>query len=410
MDDETQRVSPEAGATVEPGWLIQLRWWTLAAWLVALVTSDAGAVGYALIGGAAASNLALHALRGRLGSARLTGAVLVLDALLLTGLLHASGGPMNPFTALYFVYITMAAVLLSRVWIVALLLVSLAGYGALFLLAEPSHHAGHGMAAHLRGMWIAFGITAFLVALFVTRLRGLVARRDAALAEARDREARTRRVAALSGLASGAAHELGTPLGTIALTAGELERSLADVDLPHAARGDLRLIREEVARCRSILAGLAHVAGDVPGEALAEVALGELVDGALSRVDASRVSMNIASDEVARLPAAAVQVALRNLLQNALDAGDGAVELRGAVEGGQVRLEVRDHGRGMSEEALRRATEPFYSTKAEHEGTGLGLFLVDAVAEQLGGRLELDSSPGRGTTARLVLPQGIVAR
>lgn len=392
-------------ATVDADWLIQLRWWILAALVVVVLNGEPGVPAYGLLATFALSNAVLMGVRSRLADPRAVGGVLVLDVALLTALLHVTGGPMNPFTALYFVSITMAAVLLSPRWIAALLVASLLGYGSLFLLDDGHAHNHGGMQAHLRGMWVAFGVVALLVALFVTRLRRQIAARDEELAETKEREARSRRVAALTSLAAGATHELGTPVGTIALAAGELEEALRDA--PDEVRADVQLIREEVARCRAILGQLSTVAGELPGEATREVTLGEIVDGAVARLPEARIEANVARASVLHLPPAALELALRNLLQNALDAGEGSVELAGDVTGDAVRFEVRDHGRGMSEETLRRATEPFFSTKEEHHGMGLGLYLVNALAEQLGGRLELTSGEGEGTTASLSLPRSL---
>jgi two-component system sensor histidine kinase RegB len=98
--------------------------------------------------------------------------------------------------------------------------------------------------------------------------------------------------------------------------------------------------------------------------------------------------------------------ALRGLLDNACDASavESAVAMRVGHDRGDCRIEVRDSGAGMSHEVLARAGEPFFTTKDPGKGMGLGLFLAHALADRLGGRLELDSMPGRGTVARLMLP------
>ncbi|MBX3270097.1 MAG: HAMP domain-containing histidine kinase [Sandaracinaceae bacterium] len=395
-------------------WLIRLRWLTLAAQGLALGTAwwqdlaEPG-VGLALLGGFAASNVALSVMRPRLERGPTVSVVLVADVVLLTALLHLTGGPMNPFTALYFVYITLAAVMPSTRTVLVVLALSLVGYAVLFLLAdEADHHRAHvHLEAHLRGMWIAFGVAAGLIAVFVARLASALARRERELAGERARTERSARVLALTSLAAGAAHELGTPIGTIVIAAGELERALEGRDVGEEILEDVRLIRGEGLRCREILEGLGAAGGVVRGEGLASVRLGDVVDRALERLgpDRARVVVEGAADEEARLPPMALTLALRNLLRNALDAsapGEG-VHLSVAADATSARFEVADHGAGMSPEIARQATEPFFTTKGE--GMGLGLFLARAVAEQLGGELVLDSKLGAGTVARLRFPR-----
>ena len=237
----------DARAAVSLPWLTRLRWGTVAGQLVTV------AVGQWTLG------LTVPFVP-----------VLVLDTLVLTGLLHASGGPFNPFSVLYLVYIMLAAVVLGAAWTWSLAALSVACYVALFLLPVPAgvHHA-HGAGAlslHLWGMLVAFVVAAVLTAYFVVRLSAAIERRDAEIAAMREQATRTERLAALTTLAAGAAHELGTPLGTIAIAATELEHALARLSAAGPLREDARLIRSEVERCRRLPGRLAGArSGGLPG-------------------------------------------------------------------------------------------------------------------------------------------------
>ncbi len=253
---------------------------------------------------------------------------------------------------------------------------------------------------------------AFIV-YFIQRLTHALARREAELAATRARTARHERLASLATLAAGAAHELATPLSTIAVVAKELERSLERGAHSSDAVADARLIRQQVARCREILEHLAADAGESAGEAIVPVAVADLLHAALHGLDGrERVAITIDEDangQTIHAPARALAQSLRGVLKNAREASrpDASIDMRIGRGADAWRIEIQDQGRGMEPDVLMRAGEPFFTTKDDggpSRGMGLGLFLARAVLERLGGRLLLDSAPGRGTTATLVLP------
>jgi two-component system sensor histidine kinase RegB len=417
----------DARAAVSLPWLTRLRWGGVAGqlvtvavghWTLGLTLPLVPVLG--LIGVAVATNLGLVRWLRAGGSAApvLCGAVLVLDTVLLTGLLHVSGGPFNPFSVLYLVYIMLAAVVLGAAWTWSLAGLSVACYVSLFLLPArgvlPDVHAEGALSLHLWGMLVAFVVAAVLTAYFVVHLSAAIERRDAEIAAMREHATRTERLASLTTLAAGAAHELATPLGTICIAATELERALGWQG-DGALRDDARLIRAEVERCRRILDQLANDAGETTGEAPADLAVADLVRDVLDALpagEAVRVHVDRAPSAVAAtLPRRAVARAVASLVRNALDATvpPDPVLLRVASDERALRVTVRDHGPGMTAEVLARAVEPFFSTKPAGKGMGLGLFLVRALAEGLGGRLTIRSEPGAGATADLELPRGRLA-
>lgn len=409
-------------------WLVRLRW--VAAFSQAATVLTVRYMGmefhalrlYTLVALVILSNLACKLWLSRAPRVRewMLAAIMAFDFLLLTALLHASGGPSNPFTVLYLGHIALAAVVLRPRYAWALAAMAIGCFFSLFLLPDGAEdpaaamhaHAGHAshnaMALHLRGMWVAFAISAAVIAYFVTRVtRDLeVQRSEASLA--RTRALRSERLASLATLAAGAAHELATPLSTIAVAARELERDLSNLpDASHSA-DDARLIREEVQRCRHILNQMASDAGESAGEAfreigadalLAEVAR-ELGDGQ------ARTRVQVETSMRLSLPVRALAQALRGLVRNALQASEGEVLLRAHEGQGGLWIEVQDQGCGIAPELLARVGEPFFTTKEPGKGMGLGVFLARALCERLGGKLEYTSSPGKGTTARVFLPQG----
>ena len=268
-------------------------------------------------------------------------------------------------------------------------------------------HEGHDMSLHLRGMWVAFALAAALILGVVSHVATALSDRERELVVARAQAARSARLASLATLAAGAAHELATPLGTISMVAKELERDLGDSATNADAVADVKLIHEQVARCRAILEALRADAGDPAGEAREAVTPAALVARAIDGLDREacvRVQGDASSALVRTFPRS-VALALRNLTKNAIEAtpADGVVTITCTVRDRVLTLAVRDDGAGIPAHVLERVGEPFYTTRPTGRGMGLGVFLARTVAERLGGTLLLDSTT-RGTTASLTVP------
>jgi len=333
------------------------------------------------------------------------------DLLLFSALLFFSGGPANPFSFLYLIHIALAAIVLSPRASFALVTAALACSLGLFWLNVPlpHDHARHMQeySWHMRGMWVAFGLAACFIVYFIQRVLRELRLIEQQLAESREKASRSEAVAALAMLAAGAAHELASPLSTIAVASGELLGHVP-VTSDNAARDDVLLIRSQVERCRQILEQLAVEAGQAQASSFGELTWQAVLDKALAGLDRERLQIAAPEAEPPRLRGSltAIARAIRNLVSNAIDASptEAVVRLSVESEAGGLAFTVEDEGKGMSESVLARAREPFFTTKAPGKGMGLGLFLASSVAEQMGGRLELSSRSGGGTRAKLVLP------
>jgi two-component system, sensor histidine kinase RegB len=414
MTDESPRLSLRVGLP----WLWRLRWVSLfgqlltlafSTWALGLSPPIVLLLGLVALGGLSNLWLWKQARTGERGSELLVASALLADTLILTALLAFTGGASNPFSVLYLVQVTWAAVILGPRWAWVLVGMSAAGYGLLFLLPGPSGHAGHEhFPLHLQGMWLAFAVTASMIATFVARLSQELRQREAEVAALQKQAALNDKLASLSTLAAGAAHELGTPLATIALAAGELVR--ATEALGGGIAEDAALIRSEVQRCRQILMAMAAEAGEMQGEAFEPVSASSLLEAvrlALPEAEARRLKVEVDPALGAlRLPRNALQQVLQSLVRNSFDASAEQVVLRLRGNGAHYRFEVEDRGSGMAPEVLARAGEPFFTTKPPGKGMGLGLFLARAVTERLGGSMSLSSLPAQGTKVTLELPLG----
>ncbi len=402
-----------------PAEVLRLRWAVVAVqapllgW--AVHAQGPGLLPFAVLALALSLGGQLLCQRFRAGDLPVAG-LLAVDIGILTLLLVANGGATSGFTSLFLLYPALAATVLSpRLAWAACALVLLCYGGMLLELPAPpvdphAHHAppgagGHDMRGHAISMFLAVGIASPVLVLALLRARATLALADARLLIARQAEEQGRRLASLATLAAGASHELATPLATIAVAAGELGRKTA----ADSAEGqDVALIRQAVERCRRVLQELSADVGAGSGEQLRTVALGDVLELILEgHGDEIEVEMDEALEEQPwTLPPRLLAQAVRRLIGNALQASPAgrSVLLRVSIRSSGLHFEVQDQGSGMSAEVLARATEPFFTTRPE--GTGLGLWFAQSVAEHLGGTLSLRSEPGRGTVAGIHLTNG----
>ncbi|MFO0688309.1 MAG: HAMP domain-containing sensor histidine kinase [Myxococcota bacterium] len=417
-------------------WLIPLRWLSAVGQVAAIEVARSGLVLPLPYGRlwlvplvVAATNGLLEGLRRRrpAQAARLVVPTLVLDVALFTLLLAWSGGPDSPFSALYVVQIVLATMTGHRraTWVVAL--ACAAFYGLVFIRSTPAHfwHAplrpGSSIGLHALGMWIAVLVVAVVITFFMTRIIETLAERESTMRGLSEVAARNARLASLTTLAAGAAHELGSPLGTIAVIARELERASAAAprgatpaeaaeSLRTGLAEDAKLLRAEVERCRAILdrmrARAAHELHASESVLVAAELEAVLVEG-LAAEDRARVRVRAAAPATTPIgPRFDVVEVIGPILRNALDASAPGepVEVELAVAGGRLQACVRDRGTGMDAATLEHVGEPFFTTRAPGRGTGLGLFVVNLHLERLGGSLHFASTPGQGTTATVEWP------
>ncbi|MFN7985170.1 MAG: ATP-binding protein [Vicinamibacterales bacterium] len=409
-------LSPEAVAR----WLARL-WWASAlvdvaivALAVALPTSNFPIRRVAPL--IAATALASAELAWRPSPSRtrqvVSVAALLLRVVLLTGLLELSGGPSNPFAVIYVAQVALALATVGRAWASVTGVSALVCYSVLISWhleeAVPVHHRFVDFPTHLYAMWLSLLTLGELALHFAGAASRAIARREAQLEEMRTRAARTERLMALTTLAAGAAHELSTPLATIAVASHELEQALARLPVPSECTDDAHLIRSEVERCRLILDQMSGRAGGSAEELAAPVAIPALLSDLKARLPErlrDRLELTSEADLSPIIaPRAGLLQVLLSLIKNAFDASRDGQAVRLAIEQDRdlVRFVVRDEGSGMPFDVLRRAGEPFFTTKEAGHGFGLGLFLVRVFAERCGGTLALRSD--RGTTATLTLP------
>ncbi len=336
---------------------------------------------------------------------------LFIDISALSVLLYFSGGATNPFVSFYLPALAVAAAVLSPRYAFTLALYSFACYSGLTYLYEPLHIHDHdqAMAYHLAGMWVNFLMSAALITWFVTRMSATVRARDAQLAQAREQQLQDERIVALGTQAASAAHEMSTPLATVAVIAGELRIEAGRNQALTMYRDDLAIVEEQIAVCKTALdrmgmdVQMRHADADAVPVKLTDW-LRHFVDVWRLRHPAVSIRLSLPQDAAPARHQQLTGQILLTLLDNAAQAvaESGKIDVTLSVQRDEAMIRVADDGPGIAPELLRRlGYEPVRSSTG---GKGIGLMLAFATARQMEGRLTLSSDTGCGASATLTMP------
>jgi two-component system sensor histidine kinase RegB len=341
---------------------------------------------------------------------------LLVDVASLTMQLYLSGGTTNPFAFLYLLQVILSAVLLEAwsTWtIVGITLACLAGLSIFAKpLPLPFDHARGISSLYVQGMLICFVLNAALLVVFISRITNTLRAKATQLADLRQRAAEEEHIVRMGLLASGAAHELGTPLATLSVILGDWKRMREFKSNPDLL-AEIDEMQTQLKRCKSIVSGILLSAGEARGESAIRTTIRGFLDDLVEDWQESRKVAGF--DYVNRieqdLPVAfdsALKQMIDNVLDNALEASPDWIGVDAGVEDGTLVLSVLDRGPGFAPGMLDHFGKPYQSTKGR-PGGGLGLFLVVNVARTLGGTVAAANRPEGGARVTLTLPLSAIA-
>ena len=334
------------------------------------------------------------------------------DIAALSLLFYFSGGYSNPFIWMYLLPITVAAVALraSYAWLIASL--SIACYTLLMFYHVPLSHLHMHMRddakldIHLVGMWIGFVVSSVIVAIFISRIGQNLRDNDNKIAEVREKVLESERMLALGTLATSAAHELGTPLATMAVVSKELTQDYADQP---ELLAQLAILQKQVSRCKEILSGITRNAGQARADAGQGLPLREFLHDAIQRWRDTRP----ATELVVNMPNNAfnptitmdrtLTQAIQNMLDNAADESPDRVLFDAEWNEKSLKIQIRDFGKGLSAETKNQLGTPFFTSKNE-QGMGLGVYLTQTTLARYGGELSLNNHTEGGVMTIVNLP------
>jgi two-component system, sensor histidine kinase RegB len=340
---------------------------------------------------------------------------LLVDVVTLTLLLYFSGGSTNPFVSLFLLPIIIAAISLSSAHAWFMTLFCIGCYSLLMIFFVPldlPHEHDSAFNLHILGMWFNFIASALLIAFFIERMAASLRRRDRDLARAREDSLRDEQIIALGSLAAGAAHELGTPLATMAVVTNELQQEYqGDPELAPS----LAVLRDQVTACKTILTRIAASAGTVRPEDVHAMPLHDYLAQIVERWRLMRPGIWVNTRWQNPLPPPQVleeptlSQALLNLFNNAADVSPQEIEIVARWDERVLRLDILDRGAGIDRETARTTGAVEAPSAKREPGLGLGLFISNATIERLGGRVSMQPRRGGGTCVHVELPLAAIA-
>ncbi|MBU0945255.1 MAG: sensor histidine kinase [Proteobacteria bacterium] len=416
-------------------WLLALRWGAvlcqivliIAVWLVMDIDIPLLPVSTIILF-EGASNIYLH-IRHEINapvSNQLILLILLMDTVFLTGLLHVTGAAMNPFVFLYLIHIVTGALILQEKCSWLITATTIACYSLLFYfppsfisaLSEPHipkdandlqliDNLTDSIQLQLKGMGGAFIVTSIFIVFFVSKSQKALTQHRIKIQSLEKERERHERLASLATFAAGAAHELSTPLSTVAVVSCEMIHYLKEHGESGELLDDALLIRRQVADCKEILYQMAAGAGEHLGEEIREFPIQEAVSQILEEIkeeDRRRLRVTIEPEDLQiTMPFRSLCRTIKGLVKNGLEASSPPeeVSMRWFTTYEHLGVEICDPGTGIEEQLESQVTEPFFTTK--DSGLGLGLFLAKSMAEQFGGDLIIELQSEQGTRVTLTL-------
>ncbi|MFT5486327.1 MAG: two-component system sensor histidine kinase RegB [Paracoccaceae bacterium] len=414
---------PAATDPVRLRTLTLIRWVAIGGQLLALLVVHFGfgfpvplAAAFSVVGASLLLNLIVmsgHPTPVRLGE-RAAAAFLAFDIMQLAALLYLTGGLENPFSFLLLAPVAVSATILSIRSTFALCVLSVASITLLAVRHYPLPWAEGGFSVpqvYVLGTWVALAVGIVFFAIYTWRVAEEARRMSNALTASQLALAREQQFAALGGLAAAAAHELGSPLGTIAVVSGEIARDLP-ADSPISE--DVRLLISETARCRDILAELSDRSdeGEDRSSPFALLPVHALVQAAAERHHQDHVTfsfdaMSLQDDDAGPEPVVVrspeIVHGIGNIIQNAVQFARSTVYITSGWDAESIRVSIRDDGPGFPPGVLEHIGEPYISSRSNSGGhMGLGIFIARTLLQRSGAGVAFENDRTGGARVDIV--------
>ncbi len=340
---------------------------------------------------------------------------LLLEILSFSLILFFAGGATNPFTFYYLIPLAISATVIPGVHTWSLTILTIFLYSLLLKFYVPLAYHTHDhtqslsgdnqFSQHVLGMWFGFLVSALIVTWFITYLSRELKRRDQAINEARRRELYDQQMVTLGTLAAGTAHELGTPLASLAVISGEITQGFDPQKYPDLFENQ-KILSDQIIRCKEILSVLSETAGESRADEGFLLSPDNFIDRLMTQWKSSRSEAAFDlqtqhSDQLNLVFDKTIIQAAINLLNNAADASSEPILIKSRTHQNELLIEITDNGAGMSEEQIEMAGETSFSDKPH--GMGIGLFLAISTLRRSGGGVSFSRVEPSGTCTTIHL-------
>ena len=334
---------------------------------------------------------------------------LLIDICAISLLVYYSGGSANPLISLFVIPVIFSAASLPRRYTWLLTLLTITSYTVLMFYQVPlnnHHHHNETINLHLWGMWYGFILSACLIAYFVSRISTNLREHQQLLAEVREASLRNEQIIALGTLAANTAHELGTPLSTIAILTNEIEHEYSANNSELA--DDLSLLKSQISRCKSIISDMAKDAGEIQADSGKKISLkgylDEIIDDWESGLADIEIIKKISSNDFPDIVIdRSLSYAITNILMNSSHASPTRIIIESDWNESELNIVIRDNGHGIDENILEHLGNTIVSGSGVEKGMGIGLFLSKTTIDRFGGTLKIESNT-QETTFKILLP------
>jgi len=347
---------------------------------------------------------------------------ILIDSLVLATLIYFSGGANNPFIYLLFVFIALGTIMLSARYLIAVTLLQLVLYSLLHNYHLPLN-VGDGsplvsFSLHMAGMWINFVFTAILIAVFGLITRKSMSKREEQINGLREKQLKDEQILGLGIMASGAAHELGTPLSTMAIIVDDINH---ETEISESLHEDMDLLTLQIENCRGIIQDLREKSRHArkqlmlqqDGSMISEHDLKQQLQLIIDNWLVYRPQINLYQDWGSKFEtinvelSISVEQAITNLLNNAADASltnnSDRIDIFCNIHQQQLIIEITDFGKGLTP-GMRASLGANIQESRKAGGLGWGLFLSNASIERVAGEVHLIETESGGTLTRINLP------
>ena len=357
-----------------------------------------------------------------------------IDVLAMASLLYLTGGASNPIIWVFLLPLIITGIMLPQAYAWNMVILTASIYTVLigfniplpaiephvpdprFLTPEMSHKLHqmsdkHYFNLHIFGMWFGFVFSSGLVAFFVVELSKTLKERERNLSEARESALRDERVVSLGTLAASAAHDMGTPLGTIAILTHEMQQEFPEHRYPDLQQ-KLVIMEQQIKRCKEALSVMSASAGKMRAESGNIMLLTEYIDEVLNQWRAhyptTKLCLFVSPDNYMNAKIIAERTlthAIINILNNAAQAtsDDKGIEFHTQWDREQFNLKIRDFGPGLPPEYLKVLGKQTVTSKKK-QGLGVGLFLTYSTIQHLGGSIRFSNLETGGACVEITLP------